>query len=190
MAICNSSCAVTLPCPLDAGCEIQTRAGGIKQFAIVKCDVTFANISDEAEWQTKLNAGDAMLSGIVLGQKPKGTFTKKRISSCSAEAVVGAEKQITFQDYNVGNDYTNNGHCAAYTFWNTILTNASAYKLAYITCDNLLYGLINDFQIEIDEVIEDNNTGSTFFDGTILWNQVQMICPVYVDLSTLSNGSC
>lgn len=186
MAICNASCAVSIPCPLDAGCSIQTRAGGIKQFAIVKCSYTFADISDREEWEAAITAGNAVISGQVLGQKPKGTFTKKRISSCSPESIVGAEKQITFQDYNVGNVYAANAHCAAYNFWNTVLTEASSYQFGYITCDNLFYGLVTDFQIEIDEVIEDNNTGSTYFDGTILWNQVQMICPTYVDLTGLS----
>lgn len=189
MAICNPSCAVSIPCPLDSGCSIQTRAGGIKQFVIVKCSYTFDDITSIVEWETAVAAGNVVISGQVLGQKPKGTFTKKRISSCSPESIVGAEKQITFQDYNVGNNYTSNAHCAAYDFWNTILTEASSYQFGYITCDNLFYGLINDFQIEIDEVIEDNNTGSTYFDGTILWNQVQMICPISIDLTGLSCAS-
>lgn len=186
MAICNPSCTVNVPCPLNVGCSIETRAGGIKRFAIVSCGYEFQDITSVAEWTAAVASGDVAISGVVLGQKPKGTFTKKRISSCSPEAITGAEKQITFQDYNVGNNYAQNAHCAAYTFWNTILSNPESYQFGYITCDNLFYGLVTDFQIEIDEVIEDTNLGSTYFDGTILWNDIQMICPISINLDALS----
>lgn len=186
MAICNSSCAPALPASYTGGCSIITRPGGIKQFAFVKCDYTFEDISDVAEWTAAVAAGDAVLSGFILGQKPKGTFTKKRIASCQPEGVVGAEKQLTFQDYNTDTvTVAPNPACLAYTFWNTILTNPGGYKFGYLTCDNQFYGLVNDFQIEIDEVIEDTNNGSVYFDGTMFWNSIEMLCPISLDLSGL-----
>jgi hypothetical protein len=182
MAICNSNCAPNLPDSYSGGCGIVTRPGGISKLIFIKCDYTFTDIESVAEWTTAVGAGDVVFSGLILGQKPKGSFTKKRIASCQPEGVVGAEKQLTFQDYNT-DTITQGGGCLAYDFWNTILAEPSSYKFAYYSCDGYLYGVIDSFQIEIDEVIEDNNTGSTYFDGTILWNSVTMVCPVKVDLS-------
>lgn len=185
MAICNSTCAPAVPASYTGGCGIQSRPGGIKRIWIIKCDYTFNDIADRAEWETAVDDGNVVGSGLILGQKAKGSFTKKRIASCQPEGVVGAEKQITFQDYNHYSTINGPNTCASYEFWNTLLTTPSNYKLAYESCDGYVYGVINDFQLEIDEVIEDNNTGSTYFDGTILWNDIEMLCPVAVDLSGL-----
>lgn len=180
MAICPSTCAPALPVSYSGGCGIVTRPGGIEKFAFIKCDYSFTDISDRNEWIAAVAAGNVVFSGLVLAQKPKGSFTKKRIASCQPEGVVGAEKSITFQDYNT-DTVTPNG-CLAYQFWNTILNDPGSYLLTYYTCDGYLYGPINDFQIEIDEVIEDNNTGSIFFDGTLTWNTIAMDCPIAVNL--------
>ncbi len=33
-----------------------------------------------------------------------------------------------------------------------------------------------------------NNTGSRFFDGTIFWNDITMICPIALNVDTIING--
>lgn len=178
MAICVSTCAPNLPTSYTGGCGINTRSGGIKRIWLIKCDYAFTDIGSDAEWTQAQTDGNAVGSGLIMGQKGKGSFTKKRIASCMPEGIVGSEKSITFQDYST--DYDG---CAgsSYQFWNTILTDSANYKIAYETCDGHVYGEINDFVLEIDEVIEDNNTGSTYLDGTILWNNVEMLCPVLVN---------
>lgn len=178
MAICGSTCAALSPLPTSysGGCGIESRPGGIKRLWFVKCDYVFADITSDAEWTTAQNNGDAVGSGLIMGQKPKGSFTKKRIASCFPEGIIGGEKTLTFQDYN--SDI--NAGCGAHDFWNTILTGSSNFKVAYETCDGHVYGLINDFILEIDEVIEDNSTGSSYFDGTVMWNDLEMLCPQLV----------
>lgn len=154
--------------------------------AIVGCNYNFADITDADEWIAAIDTNNAArLSGFVLGQKPKGTFTKKRIASCTPEVVIGGEKTLTFQDYNTD---TGVGGCAVHTFYNTILANAGRYRFGYWTCDNKFYGLIDNFQLEIDEVIEDSNLGNRYMDGTVTWTDIQMICPVYVDLDYILAG--
>lgn len=180
MAICNSTCAPDLPVNYTAGCGIKSRPGGIKRFWFFKCDFDFTVPTDRDEWEAGVLAGNIVSSGLILGQKAKGSFTKKRIASCQPEGVVGAEKQITFQDYNTDTVTTPAPGCLLYDFWNLILTKPSDYKFGYETCDGLFYGMVTDFQVEIDEVIEDNNTGSIYLDGTILWNDIEMICPIQV----------
>lgn len=181
MAICSSTCAPDLPVSYTGGCGIQTRPGGIKRLWFVKCDPNVVwDLTEQGDWATEQTNGNVVGSGLLMGQKPKGSFTKKRIASCMPEGIVGAEKQITFQDYNTDTVTSPGPGCLAYTFWNLILNRASDYRLIYETCDGYLYGPISDFIIEIDEVIEDNNTGSTYFDGTITWNDVDMACPAYL----------
>lgn len=178
MAICGSTCATLSPLPdsYSGGCGVTTRPGGIKRIWFVKCNYTFTDIASDAEWTTAQTNGDAVGSGLLMGQKPKGSFTKKRIASCFPEGIVGSEKTLTFQDYNADP----NGGCAVHDFWNTILLNSGNYKVVYETCDGHVYGAINDFILEIDEVIEDNSTGSTYLDGTISWNNLEMLCPQLV----------
>ena len=183
MAICPDACTIDLPDVYADGCGVVTRNGGISRIVFVKCNYTFVDVTDTAEWSTAIGTGDIVVSGYLLGQKPKGSFTKKRVVSCDPEAVVGAEHTITFQDYNT-DTITVGGHgVLQYTFWNTILSDTTKYKLMFITCEDYVYGSIASFQLEIDEVIEDSSTGSSYFDGTLSWNETLMEVPTYVDLS-------
>tara|TARA_R110000868_G_scaffold132409_2_gene343450 strand:+ start:3251 stop:3805 length:555 start_codon:yes stop_codon:yes gene_type:complete len=177
MAICASSCAQGLPDSYTGGCGIISRPGGIKRLWFIKCDFT-GPLATDANWTTAQTAGDVVGSGLVMGQKAKGSFTKKRIASCMPEGITGAEKQVTFQDYNT--DTVTPGGNLAYEFWNTILNESTNFRFAYETCDGHVYGPIDSFVLEIDEVIEDNNTGSTYFDGTVLWNDILMSEPTYI----------
>ena len=181
-AICPTTCAPDLPATYSGGCGVVSRPGGIRKFAFIRCDYTFTDITDPLEWEAAISEGDVIGSGLVLAQKPKGSFTKKRIASCEPEAVVGAEKSITFQDYNTDTITAGGAGVLHYDFWNTILQQPGNYLFAYYTCDQFLTGPVTDFQIEIDEVIEDNDTGNTYFDGTITWNDVLMNVPTKVNL--------
>jgi hypothetical protein len=187
MALCPSTCAPALPESITGGCGITVRNGGISKIVFVKCDYEFEDISSRAEWEAAVNHTTGgqpdpivVFSGLLLAQKPKGTFTKKRISSCAPEQLVGKENQITFQDYN--SDPLN---CKDIEFWNTIVNQSSSYQMGYYTCDGYFYGLVPEFSIEVDQVIEDNTTGNIFFDGTISWLDLNMLCGVAVDLNGL-----
>lgn len=180
MALCPSTCAPALPESITGGCGITVRNGGISKFAFVKCDYTFTDITSRAEWEAAVDNGDVVFSGLLLAQKPKGSFTKKRISSCAPEQLVGKENQVTFQDYN-----SDPADCKDITFWNTIVNASSSYQWGYYTCDGYFYGLVDEFSIEVDQVIEDNTTGNIFFDGTISWLDLNMLCGVQVDLNGL-----
>jgi hypothetical protein len=180
MALCPSSCAPALPASISQGCGITTRNGGISKFAFVKCDYTFTDYESRSEWEAAIASGDVVLTGLLLAQKPKGSFTKKRISSCAPEQLVGKENQVTFQDYNSDPE-----SCLDITFWNTIVNASSSYQFGYYTCDGYFYGLVEEFSIEVDQVIEDNSTGNIFFDGTISWLDLNMLCGVAVNLNGL-----
>jgi hypothetical protein len=177
MALCVTECAPDLPVSYTGGCGVTLRNGGISKLAFIKCDYEFTDIASRTEWEAAIASKNVVLTGLLVGQKPKGSFTKKRITSCGPEAIVGGEKTITFQDFN-----SDAADCADVDFWNAIQLNATNYRFGYYTCDGYFYGPIDNFQVEVDQVIEDNNTGSIFWDGTITWNATQVECGVAVNL--------
>lgn len=138
----------------------------------MKCDVSFTDITDLTEWQTKITANEIHFSGKLLGSKPKGSFEKKKVSSCTPEQVIAGSKQIDFNDYNA--DETNFGE---YTFWNTILENQTLYKMGYVSCDGLFYGFVEDFTAEIDDEVEEDSKGNTFIGGSLYFDQLKMTVP-------------
>jgi hypothetical protein len=180
MAICDSGCTEALPFPYSNACGVVTRPGGINRIAFLQCDFEFTDITDQAEWDAAIAAGEAVVSGLLLGAKPKGSFTKKRVNSCSPERVTGGEKTVTFQDFNTSMVH---GDCSIYDFYNTFLENPAAYRLVYFTCDGYAYGPIDDFTLEVDDPIDDTNTGNAYFDGSLLWNSLLMDCPELTDLT-------
>ena len=168
MAICDSGCAVPLPLPYSNACGVTTKPGGINRIGFIACDYEFTDITDQVEWDAAIAAGDAVLSGLLYASKPKSSFTKKRVNSCSSERVTGVEKSITFQDYNDNESATD---CADYDFWNTILDNPAAYRMVFVLCDGYMYGPIDNFTIEVDEIIDESSDGMRYFDGSIFWNE-------------------
>lgn len=138
----------------------------------MKCDVEFTDITDLTEWQTKMTADEVHASPEIKGSKPKASFTKKKVASCRPEKVVSATKSIQFTDANADNtNFTD------YAFWNHIQENAETLQFAYLTCDDLLYGFIGDFSIEIDDTRPDTDQEEALFDGTITWESLLMEVP-------------
>ena len=176
---CDSGCREDLPFPYSNACGVNPLPGGINRIGFITCDYAFTDITDQDEWDIVIAAGDGVWSGDLIGSKPKGTFAKKRVSSCSPERVTGGEKTIVFQDYNRSEVH---GECSKFTFWNTFLTNPKAYHAVFLTCDGYLYGPIDNFTLEADEIIDEVSTGNRFVDGSIMWNKLEMECPVETDL--------
>lgn len=167
------------------GCNIQTRKGGIPYLLFYKCDPDASFAVDTGElspWTSLENLRQAIcqenmyVTGEVLGQKPKGSFTKRRTSSCSPEQTIAGSKTITFQDYNADNT-----DLLDFDFWGGIVDNKKFLQPGWVTQDDLLYMVTNGWDIEIDEVAEDNSeTGLAFKDGIITVNQFSMIVPILV----------
>jgi len=115
-------------------------------------------------------------TGEILGQKPKGSFTKKRITSCSPEKTISGTKTVTFQDYNsIGETLEE------YTFWDNILNNTDFLYLGFVTCDDRFYMVSGHFDVELDEVIEDTKEGTSYFDGTVTFQEKDLLIPDYVE---------
>lgn len=174
-AFCNDDCATTVPQAPGTGCTITTRKGGMKRLVFAACDYTFVDITDLVEWQAALLANKIHASGEILGSKPKGSFTKKKVASCRPEQVVGGEKVINFSDYNAD--------LAAFTdydFWNQIFVKQLQLVFGYLDCDDNFYGFIPNWSLEIDDTREEDVKGNTFFEGVITYESTTMQKPIYI----------
>ena len=85
--LCDSACNVPLPLPYSNACGVVTKPGGINRIAFWACDfdidLTQDAVTVQGLWDAAIADGDAVVSGMLLGSKPKGSFTKKRVNSCS-----------------------------------------------------------------------------------------------------------
>lgn len=187
MTLCKPSCVTSIPAnDWTNACDTKTRKGGIPRLTFLKCDETMVLPYPPLEGQTNqwtniLNVTWALCNGFlfitapILGQKPKGSFTKKRLNSCDPEQVIAGSKTITFVDNNADND-----DLIDFDFWTSIDSNQRFLTLGWITCDDLWYQYPGTWSLEIDPVIEDTNDGSTFWDGIITMNTKDILKPISV----------
>lgn len=195
MLICAPSC-VSANKPvvgLFNGCGNKRAPGGIPRLLFLICDPTYVHPYSVAEgvspWSDLRNITAAMCAGIlnfsgpVLGEMPKPTATKKKMSSCDPEEVTGGSTVINFQDYNVTDDQ------GEYEFHDWIKNNYRYLKFGWVTCDDLLFMYQGGFVPEIGPVIENSNEGNRYVDGSITMATYDMIIPVKVEglLDLLSN---
>jgi hypothetical protein len=173
MLLCNSSCLVTLEQHVNQTCGIDPKIGGLSKIFVTPCDTTFLDITDLAEWSALKAAGKIVATEAILGQKPKGSFTKKRFSSCGEEIVTSGSKSITFIDYNK----SENGDQQEFIFWNSILSDPSKFQFGYLTCEGLFVGFIPSFGIEVDDTIGETYNDSWQIEGTITWQSKLMEVP-------------
>lgn len=203
MILCNEDCVTTIPATHKFnGCNISTRKGGIARLAFLKCvaDMVFPFDPPEGEtnpWKNLLNVKWAIcedllhVSGKILGQKPKGSFTKKRIASCDPEETTSGSKTITFSDYNAAGDDS----LLEYDFWAAIMANKKFMYFSWITCDDLWYQYSGTWDLENDDVIEQTNDDNTFFDGVVTMNTKEFITPIKVPgllalISSFTSETC
>lgn len=168
MALCSSVCAGTIPAANIDPCGVATRKGGINRLVFATCDVSFTDITDPVEWQAWADGCKVRTTGLLLGQKPRGSYEKRRMASCVPELVAGGEKIINFQDFNA-----DNALFADIPFWNQLMLHPTRYQVGWFTCEGLFYGLY-PFGIEVDEVIEDSSKGKSFKDGSITLDMIEI----------------
>jgi len=182
MQFCNPNCVVNIPqVDWSNQCDTDFRKGGISRVVFMKCDPTYVH-PNPGGWsnidniEAAICAGILFFTGEVLAQKPKGSFQKKRLSSCAPERIISGTKTLTFQDFNADPDTLQD-----YTFWNAILQNHRFMKVGWITCDDRFYQVESTFDIEVDEVIEDTNDGASFYDGVVTFQNLNIVEPIVVE---------
>lgn len=164
-----------MPEGLAQGCDNKRRKGGLEHLVFMKCNKTFADITDLAEWTQKIQDGDLVASGKLLGQKPKGSFTKAKFSSSTPEEVTGKTDTYQFKDYN--SELSENKDIV---FWSAIQKNYQKYLLGVVDTEDRFRGFFDNYSPEIDDVIEEDINGNTYIDGSIAINTDGIVVPVTV----------
>lgn len=183
MKSCNPSCVTAIPNnDWSKDCDLTERKGGIPYLTFLKCDPDYVHPNpSDSPWEDLDNIKVAICAGIlyisaeVLGQKPKGTFTKRRLSSCAPEKTISGTKTITFQDFNADKE-----NLIDFDFWNGIDESKRFMSFGWITCDERWYQTNSDWDLEIDEVIEDTKDGMSYYDGIVTISEKSLIKPILV----------
>lgn len=176
---CKPNCVTRRPPVISNECLVDAKPGGIYQLGFAICGIEGSVLeddnwfNDEEKVKQAICDGHLFFTGEIVGQKPKGSVTRKRFSSCRGEKVVSGVKTVTFTDFNSyesveiesGSEYK---APQEYLFWDFIEEFQDYLNLFWITCDGRVYFVENGFwDLEIDEVIEETKDDSSFFDGTI-----------------------
>lgn len=185
MAVCKPACATNIPATDWAnGCDIIFRPGGICRLTFLICDdsmvLPHSPIAGQTnQWTNKLNVlwalcnGYLKITGTIMGQKPRGSFTKKRLRSCGPETTISGTKTIAFKDYNSDPD-----NLLEFDFWQSIMDNQRFLLLGWVTSDEYWYQYTGEWDLENDDVIEETKDDNTFFDGVITMSTKAIIKPI------------
>jgi len=57
------------------------------------------------------------------------------------------------------------------------MSNQGRYKIAYLTCDGLLYGFYDTFTAEVDDEVEEDSKGNTYIGGSVFFEGLAMTVP-------------
>jgi len=186
MEVCNPTCGSTIPInDWSKACDITTRTGGIPYLVFLKCDPDLVYPNPPAVGQTDPltnldNVKWAICQGILhvspslLGKQDKGSFAKRRLSSCGPEQTISGTQTVAFQDFNADPELTD------FAWWNAIVANKRYMSVGWITCEELFFKTEAEFDIEIGNVIEDTKDGMSYKDGVITISEKELITPISV----------
>lgn len=179
MILCETACATAPKKYPSAGCAIQTRQGGIYRLVFFKCNFSFTDPTDIAEWEAGITAGNIVVSGEILGDKPRGTATKKKLSSGRPEQKTGISQVINFQDYNLNATDAVEDQ-PTYLFWEDKDKNHTKYNFGYFDFEENFFGIFSQISLEVDDEIEQDINGNAFISGTVSYNKKFLTVPVNI----------
>jgi len=140
--------------------------GRVRGIAFVKDDYSFADITDDAEWNTAILAGN-----IFLIPETRGAVT---VSQVETEGFGDTKNSVD------GYDYELNGVDPVYTaaqcaFWNSI-KKANNFKIIYKTETFIHFSDTTVSTASLNPVEDDMNT-NVMFNFVIKWSQEDAVCP-------------
>lgn len=176
---CNT-CDDTPVQPEWNSCDFSTKEGGIPHLVFLRCTKNYVHPNEGGwanldNWIYAICNGVLFFTGKVLGERPKGSATKKKLSSCEPEMVVSKTNTLNFKDYN-----SDKVGFTDVDFWNGIEANKKSLLFGQVLCDDTFYMESVPFDIEIHPVTEPNNTDNHYYDGTITWIANEITKPILV----------
>jgi hypothetical protein len=157
---------------------LSAQRGGISWVALMKCEVEFTDIEDVVEWNAKIASGDIIIiqDCYLTGGKTTEANTVT-LGSCRINLVTDRNHTVTLADIADNTDYDRS------TLWLHTQTYPNDYKMAYATCDGVLYPF-NSVQINANKNIDDTTEGFTRWDVTITNSKLTNDMPVMLTAGT------
>lgn len=155
--VCDSSADFITPVD-GINVDLTVQQGGFCALAILKKSDPFTDPNDDAEWATKITAGDLR---VLMGCYQQGDIVDnsatEALGSCERPALSKSEWLATFVDIedNVSHD--------RYAFWEKVRANANCYQVAFINSDGTIQGFVDA------SILPKFNTGATKSDKRS-WN--------------------
>jgi len=189
MAYCPNNCTF-LPPRRTRTCLPETRKGGISRLLFLSCSVQIQNTAENPEALMQelcmyAQKGLLTMSSPIIGEKPKGSFTKKQLDSCTPEEVTGILRTIDFKDY-----VADNQEFEDYDFWNDLQKYSRLFQFGWITCEGCFHGFIPQWSVEVDQVVEPSFTESSYWGGTISWFGMDLIKPICIPNFVMKLEKC
>lgn len=179
MPLCFPSCHPTLPIPISIDCcgISGRRIGGIQRLVFTLCTLDTSNIANwsTVEWCNYIRTGQIVITPKLLANKPESSYQKRKLSSCSAETVIGITHKIEFED----NNFDAESHLDN-SFWQEIAKNPQNYPFGYIDCGGYFTGFMNPVGMEVSHVIPDTNNESAYWKGAIEFNSLELPAPIFI----------
>lgn len=133
--LCSDDCGsveVTLQ-PNYSPCEFEKRAWGYSKIVRIKCDITFTDITDPTEWETKIVAGDISVSPISLVEIGEPATTVLITSGCGEESPGSQDYPITVSSYRTKADLSD------YAFYKELEANIQNTRLILVDCNGIFH---------------------------------------------------
>lgn len=177
MPFCFPNCFPTLPRSVSERCSTERRVGGIQRLVFALCTLDTANVDQwsSLDWCNYYRTGQIVITPKLLANKPESSYQKRKLSSCSAETVIGITHKIEFED----NSFDAESHLDN-SFWQNIAKNPQNYPFGYIDCGGYFTGFMNPVGMEVSHVIPDTNNESAYWKGAIEFNSLELQAPSYI----------
>jgi hypothetical protein len=159
------------------------RRGGITGLAFNKCNSPFTDVTDQAEWQAKIDGTPAappnpaippslvVLMNCFVGFEKTSETQTVTVGACQTILRTGSNKTIT------GTVTADNSNYDVFKLMQHLQTHPADYQVAIIGCDGEVYPF-KKMTIQADHNIEGTIEGSTNWTLTLTYNTVQDDLPL------------
>jgi len=184
---CNSTTAIDdFPAfTLGVNQGLNYKRGGVTGLAFNKCNSPFTDVTDQAEWQAKIDGAvgpPVVEPSLVVLLNCFLTFEKTpeiqtvTVGSCETILQTGINYTIT------GTITGDNEHYDVFKLMQHLQTHPTDYQVALITCDGEVYPFVK-MSIQAAHAIESAKTGSTNWAVTLTYNTTQDDLPLSLSWS-------
>lgn len=174
-------CVTTAPSYVDFCSIVGLNPGGYAGFAFIKCGQIFTDVTDAAEWGTKLAAGNisSTLFEHIKGSRPISTVSTKDVSSCCPVTAVNYAHSFEFMDEHATDPTVG---ALQIPFYNYFKKHYRKYQFAAISCDERVEIVNACYSFTAVQTVEADfkTNGTRFWTIKVEWIAYDDVVPVLV----------